>query len=91
MWIDRCNEWADRWFPPPVVVWSALGVVLMCFAGCSAAQKHAEADAAYATDQLRCVDENTTRAEIDACREIARRRWGIYATTADAGSEAGAK
>lgn len=45
------------------------------------------ADAAYATEHLRCVDNYNTRQEIDACRAGVRLRWHIAETVTDAGRE----
>jgi hypothetical protein len=51
--------------------------------GCSAGPQVSEA--AYATEQLRCVDSAKTRDEADACRAKVRERWGIAETVHDAG------
>jgi len=34
------------------------------------------AEAAYGAEHMACVDKHDTRAEIDACREGVRVRWG---------------
>lgn len=47
----------------------------------------AEAQAVYLAEQLRCVDQATTRAEADECRAAVRQRWGITETVRDAGGD----
>lgn len=39
--------------------------------------REAAAEATYATEHLACVDRYDTHAEIDACRDDVRRRWGV--------------
>ncbi len=63
--------------------------VLQVGCGASEAAKSAAADTAYATEQLRCVDKFDNRAEIDACRQGVRLKWGVAETVAkfnDAGA-----
>ena len=63
----------------------ALFVILM--SGCTplAAEKSA-AETAYLSQQLKCVDDNQTKRDIDACRAAVKQQWAV----ADAGSD-GAK
>lgn len=64
----------------------ALGLVFAV--GClSREAKEAIADSTYAAEQLKCVDDHETRAEIDACRRAVRIRWGIAETGRDAGHD----
>lgn len=59
--------------------------VAVSLSACSAAQvKQDEAEAGYLAQQLRCVDQSTTRAQADACRAAVRRAWGV----GDAGPDA---
>lgn len=48
-------------------------------AGCLPSQdvRQRAAEATYATEHLACVDRYDTHAEIDACRDDVRRRWGV--------------
>ena len=48
---------------------------------------HGMADTAYTTEQLRCVDNNNTKPEIDACRRAVRLKWGIVEFAGDAGHD----
>lgn len=62
--------------------------VSYCASGCSgSALKSREADAVYAAEQLRCVDQSATREEANTCRVAVRERWGIHETVRDAGGD----
>jgi hypothetical protein len=68
-------------------VWAALALIALvaaCAGAATAQQKSAAADASYAADMLKCVDDATTLAESKACRAKVRSTWH-----ADGGVEGG--
>ena len=75
-----------------IVLGAAIAALAQC-AGCSGSQAANDAavqiaaDKAYAAEHLWCVERHNTNAEIDACREEVRRRWGITTTVRDAGGD----
>lgn len=63
-------------------------VVVTRSLGCASPQVKEDASiSAYAAQQLRCVDKYDTRREIDACRSLVRKQWGIAETIKDAGAD----
>lgn len=60
-----------------------------CVGGCVSPKeaKEAAAEATYLGQQLECVDNLHTRADIDGCRASVRKRWGIVETIRDGGTE----
>jgi hypothetical protein len=49
-------------------------------AGClppSKGAREAAAEASYTGEHMACVDRYDTHAQIDACRDEVRRRWGV--------------
>lgn len=52
-----------------------IAIALVCGTACGATMKAKEADVGYFAQQLKCVDENPTKVEIDACRAEVKRRW----------------
>ncbi len=67
--------------------WSMRAALLLAVAGCASAtpqEKAAAADAAFAAEQLACVQQATTLAESKACRAKVRAAWHL-----DGGTEAG--
>lgn len=57
--------------------------------GCSAllGDKAAQAEESYRAQQLKCVDDYNTRAQIDECRRVVREEWGIVETAAKDGGK----
>lgn len=70
----------------PFVFALGLGVAVACSA--LSVEKGA-AESAYLAAQLDCVDENDTKASIDACRAAVRAQWALDAAAdvRDAGGE----
>lgn len=83
----------DKKDPPAaagIVVIAAIGSLCAAIlGGCvSGAQQEAIARDRYKKEQLDCVKQYDTRAEIDACRAHVRAEWGITETVSkDAGAD----
>ena len=85
-WFTRQPDRKD----PPAGVTVVVGLILAgVLYGCaSTAQQEAIARDRYKKEQLDCVKQYDTRAEIDACRAHVRAEWGITETVSkDAGAD----
>jgi len=61
-------------------LWSLVGATMLL--GCaSVIDKRFEAEEAYRAEQMKCVDDNDTKAAIDSCRDRVKADW----TRKDAG------
>lgn len=74
--------WRSREVDLAVVV-AFIGALLLAsriLGGCAEAApaRPVAAEAAYTGEHMACVEQHETRAEIDACRESVRVRWGRY-------------
>lgn len=68
----------------------AFALLASVVVACSAAAMKEEARDAYTAQQMDCVKQFDTRAEIDACRARVKENWGRN-SAADAGAKDGAK
>lgn len=80
-WLTRTP--ADKGPPASLVPLVGIGAIIAMTNACSlfGGDKAAQAEDAYKAQQLKCVDDYDTRAEIDACRRKVREEWGIVETT----------
>ncbi len=70
---------------------AALGIMgaLPALCSCAEAISHEAAAAGYEAQQMRCVEQYATRAEIDRCRAKVKLAWMTGDAGADASTEGG--